>query len=77
MTLRENTERPITITESTNRIVHIDTAGILKHYNQIKSANYSAKGKIPKFWDGKAAQRIAKIIFYNAAHEGVGTDDRQ
>jgi UDP-N-acetylglucosamine 2-epimerase (non-hydrolysing) len=62
MTLRESAERPVTIIEGTNRLVHIDTADILKHYNQIKSANYSAKGKIPKFWDGKAAQRITQII---------------
>ena len=62
MTLRENTERPITIIEGTNRLVHIETEDILKHYNEIKAGNFEAKGRIPKFWDGKAAQRIAKII---------------
>lgn len=62
MTLRENTERPVTITEGTNRLVHIDTEDILKHYNEIKSANYSAKGKSPQFWDGKATQRIAEVL---------------
>lgn len=62
MTLRENTERPVTVTEGTNRLVHIETADILKHYNEIKAVNFEAKGKIPKFWDGKAAHRIASII---------------
>ena len=62
MTLRENTERPVTITEGTNRLVHIDTDDILKNYNQIKANNFDTQGKIPKFWDGKAAQRIAGII---------------
>ena len=62
MTLRENTERPVTITEGTNRLVHIDTGDILKHYNEIKDNGFEAKGRIPKFWDGKAAERIAKII---------------
>jgi UDP-N-acetylglucosamine 2-epimerase (non-hydrolysing) len=62
MTLRENTERPVTCTEGTNRLVHIETADILKHYNEIKANNFEAKGKIPKFWDGKAAKRIARII---------------
>ncbi len=62
MTLRENTERPITITEGTNRLVHIDTEDILKHYNEIKADNFEAKGKIPKYWDGKAAGRIVSII---------------
>jgi UDP-N-acetylglucosamine 2-epimerase (non-hydrolysing) len=62
MTLRENTERPITVTEGTNRLVHIETQDILKHYNEIKAAKFETKGKIPKFWDGKAAQRIADIL---------------
>jgi UDP-N-acetylglucosamine 2-epimerase (non-hydrolysing) len=62
MTLRENTEWPITITEGTNRLVHIGTQDILKHYTEIKASNFQAKGKIPKFWDGKAADRIAKVI---------------
>jgi UDP-N-acetylglucosamine 2-epimerase (non-hydrolysing) len=62
MTLRENTERPVTVTEGTNRLVHINTQDILKHFNEIKADNYEAKGRIPKFWDGKAAQRIADVI---------------
>jgi UDP-N-acetylglucosamine 2-epimerase (non-hydrolysing) len=77
MTLRENTERPVTVTEGTNRLVHIDTKDILKHYDEIKAGKFEAKGRIPKFWDGKAAQRIAKTIFYDAAHEKAGTYDRQ
>jgi UDP-N-acetylglucosamine 2-epimerase (non-hydrolysing) len=62
MTLRENTERPVTIIEGTNRLVHIDTEDILKHYNEIKAHNFEAKGRIPKFWDGKAAERIVDIL---------------
>lgn len=62
MTLRENTERPVTVTEGTNRLVHIDTNDILKNYNELKANNFEAQGKIPKFWDGKAAHRIASII---------------
>ncbi|MBW8034278.1 MAG: UDP-N-acetylglucosamine 2-epimerase (non-hydrolyzing) [Planctomycetes bacterium] len=62
MTLRENTERPVTITEGTNRLVHIDTDDILRNYNEIKEVNFDVSGKIPKFWDGKAAERIAKVL---------------
>lgn len=62
MTLRENTERPVTLTEGTNRLVHIDTDDILKHYNEIKATGFNAEGKMPKFWDGKAAERIANVI---------------
>ncbi len=61
MTLRENTERPVTITEGTNQLVHIKTDDIINTYKQISSGN-AKKGKIPKFWDGKAAERIAEII---------------
>ena len=62
MTLRENTERPVTITEGTNRLVGIDTGDILKHYSEIKAANFDGKGRVPRFWDGKASERIARII---------------
>ena len=62
MTLRENTERPVTITEGTNRLVHIDTQDILKHYNEIKTNNFKVKGKIPKYWDGHAASRIVDVL---------------
>lgn len=62
MTLRENTERPVTCTEGTNRLVHIDTADILRHYGELKACNFMAAGKIPRFWDGCAAARIAEII---------------
>lgn len=65
MTLRENTERPVTITEGTNCLVHIDTEDILKHYNEIKANNFGAKAKIPKYWDGNAAERIAQMIGKN------------
>lgn len=62
MTLRENTERPVTITEGTNRLVKLTTEDILKAYEEIKSSNFDVSGQIPKFWDGKAAQRIAEVI---------------
>ena len=61
MTLRENTERPVTITEGTNRLVHVTAEDILRKYRQIMNEGPKYR-KIPKFWDGKAAERIAKII---------------
>jgi UDP-N-acetylglucosamine 2-epimerase (non-hydrolysing) len=62
MTLRENTERPVTVSEGTNRLIHIDAADILKNYNEIKANNFITNGRIPKFWDGKAADRIAAVL---------------
>ncbi len=62
MTLRKNTERPVTITEGTNRLVdEISCEGIVKCYRRIRQ-NGQKGGRVPRFWDGKAAERIAKII---------------
>lgn len=61
MTLRKNTERPATIIEGTNRVVPVTTEKIVECYHQIKQ-NGCRNSCIPKFWDGKAAERIARII---------------
>ena len=42
--------------------LYIDTADILKHYNQIKADSFEAKGQIPKLWDGYAAEQIVEKI---------------
>ncbi|MBA7656427.1 UDP-2,3-diacetamido-2,3-dideoxy-D-glucuronate 2-epimerase [subsurface metagenome] len=62
MTLRENTERPVTIAEGTNHLVHATSEDILKNYRAIRGADKNINRGIPKLWDGKAAQRIARII---------------
>lgn len=62
MTLRENTERPVTIVEGTNRLVHTTCEDIVKNYREIRASSQDAAGRVPKLWDGKAAQRIAEII---------------
>jgi len=61
LTLRENTERPITVEIGTNTIVGRDRNEILKQVNKILSGKYK-KGKIPKYWDGKTAERIVKFL---------------
>ena len=62
MTLRENTERPVTITDGTNRLVHITAEDILANYYEIRDGGKDVNTCVPKFWDGKAAERIAEII---------------
>lgn len=62
ITIRENTERPITITEGTNRLVCITTEDILKNYREVRASSNEISYKIPRLWDGKAAQRIVEII---------------
>jgi len=62
MTLRENTERPVTVTEGTNRLVHVTTQCIIEQFNELKAAGFAKMCRQPKFWDGKAAHRIAHIV---------------
>lgn len=61
ITLRENTERPITVTEGTNTIVGTDINAINVCYSDIISRGGKA-GRIPTLWDGKAATRIASEV---------------
>ncbi len=61
LTMRENTERPVTITVGTNTLVGSEPAVILGHFEKIMNGTYK-KGDIPELWDGHAAERIADII---------------
>ena len=67
LTLRENTERPVTITDGTNQLVGMDPAKLLAAYRQIRHTPPRSAHR-PDKWDGQAAQRIAGII----AHWGRG-----
>ena len=58
LTIRENTERPITVEQGTNTLVGCDPEAIRQAVDEIlRGAGKS--GRIPEFWDGRAAQRIA------------------
>ena len=61
VTIRENTERPVTVTMGTNYLAGTDPAMILSAANKIISGN-ARKGSIPPLWDGHAAERIADIL---------------
>lgn len=61
LTLRKNTERPITIKEGTNTLVGNSGENIVKGVKNILIGKIKTGG-IPKFWDGNAAQRIVKVI---------------
>lgn len=61
VTLRENTERPVTVTEGTNTIVGTDPAAIQACYSDIVAGRGKA-GRTPNLWDGKAAERIVAIL---------------
>jgi UDP-N-acetylglucosamine 2-epimerase (non-hydrolysing) len=59
LTLRENTERPITVSEGTNRVVGSDTQAILTGFRE---ASVSGRTQRPPLWDGHTADRIADVL---------------
>jgi UDP-N-acetylglucosamine 2-epimerase (non-hydrolysing) len=61
LTLRENTERPVTITEGTNQLVGMDPARIMAAYDRIRDQS-DAPPRTPEKWDGRAAERIVSVI---------------
>jgi len=61
LTLRPNTERPITITTGTNKLIEFDSNKIKLEINNIEQGTYK-KGEIPPYWDGKATERIMQFI---------------
>ncbi|MEO1766717.1 non-hydrolyzing UDP-N-acetylglucosamine 2-epimerase [Thiobacter aerophilum] len=58
LTLRENTERPITVEEGTNTLVGSSREAILATVADILATGGKA-GRLPEYWDGQAARRIA------------------
>lgn len=64
LTLRENTERPITITMGTNILIGRNWEMLRKHFHQSLEHGNGRKA-IPPLWDGKAAERIAAVISHN------------
>ncbi len=71
LTLRENTERPVTVTEGTNKIVGLDPEGIRREVNRLLTGNIK-EGRIPKLWDGRAAERIVRILCEHFQTGGCG-----
>jgi len=61
ITLRENTERPVTVTLGTNLLLGTDLKIALAEAEKILAGNVK-KGSIPELWDGHAAKRIVNIL---------------
>jgi UDP-N-acetylglucosamine 2-epimerase (non-hydrolysing) len=64
LTMRTNTERPVTIEEGTNYLVGRNKTKVLRCIKDILNGK-SKKGSIPELWDGKTAKRIVKILSTN------------
>jgi UDP-N-acetylglucosamine 2-epimerase (non-hydrolysing) len=64
LTLRENTERPVTITSGTNHLVGLDPEAIIKEVDVLLGDGYRDFA-LPPLWDGKASQRIVNVLKEN------------
>jgi UDP-N-acetylglucosamine 2-epimerase (non-hydrolysing) len=62
LTLRENTERPITVEQGTNSMVGRDAEAIRRGVDEIL-AGRGKRGRVPEYWDGHAAERIAADLW--------------
>lgn len=69
ITLRSNTERPITVDEGTNTIAGQDPEAILGIFDDVMRGGGKG-GRIPQYWDGRASNRIADLI---ATEFGIAT----
>jgi UDP-N-acetylglucosamine 2-epimerase (non-hydrolysing) len=61
LTLRENTERPVTLLEGTNTLVGTSEERIVSEVSRI-FAGQGKRGQIPALWDGQAATRIVEVL---------------
>lgn len=78
LTLRENTERPVTVTEGTNQVVGLDPARIVAAARRALDGE-RPRGRTPALWDGRAGQRAADAIeefLRDRARRGARPDRR-
>jgi UDP-N-acetylglucosamine 2-epimerase (non-hydrolysing) len=61
LTLRENTERPVTVSQGTNVLVGTNPSKIVAATEQILRGDIK-RGRTPALWDGHAAERIVQIL---------------
>jgi len=61
LTVRHNTERPVTVTEGTNELVGTDEGRIVEMGRRALKGEWK-EGRIPELWDGKAGERIAAVL---------------
>jgi UDP-N-acetylglucosamine 2-epimerase (non-hydrolysing) len=68
LTLRENTERPITISQGTNRLVGLDPKRIVSAAQAILTDGHPTSARTPELWDGRASQRIVTALLARSDH---------
>jgi UDP-N-acetylglucosamine 2-epimerase (non-hydrolysing) len=80
LTLRPHTERPITITQGTNRLVGTDPEAMVEAALEAVAGGGRREAGLPELWDGKAAERVADVLasdeMANATRETLMTRSR-
>ena len=61
LTMRENTERPVTVSEGSSTLVGNDAGKLAEGIAAVLDGTYK-EGRVPELWDGKAAERIATVL---------------
>jgi len=70
LTLRENTERPVTVSEGTNQLVGQDSAKIISAAREILGGK-AKRGRVPHLWDGRAAERIVEVLLRELEYDKI------
>jgi UDP-N-acetylglucosamine 2-epimerase (non-hydrolysing) len=68
LTMRNTTERPITVTLGTNQLLGDDTERMQREVARVMEG-HGRQGTVPPFWDGHAAERIADVLVPQAARD--------
>jgi len=63
ITLRESTERPVTLEDGTNVLAGSDPQRIVNEFNKVSHSKMKGHSSSPRYWDGNAAKRILKVLF--------------
>ncbi|APW39496.1 UDP-N-acetylglucosamine 2-epimerase (non-hydrolyzing) [Rhodoferax koreense] len=74
LTLRENTERPITIEQGTNTLVGRDAQAIMRGVDDILGG-HGKQGRVPEFWDGRSAERIVADLWQWVQRRQIPADN--
>lgn len=61
LTLRDNTERPVTLRQGTNRLAGTKVAGILRHVRRLLRGD-APPTRVPPLWDGRSAERLIRVL---------------